>query len=337
MLSAIGRRAVAVFVLSLCLPSIAHGQAWLPAPKEGSVTVSYQGLFSRDHLDWKGDPFDKGRVSSNTLLVGFEYGLTELLAIDAKVAFVANKHEGTDRLHGPLDTGSYHGAVQDARVAVAFRLPARGRIAIAPYIGGILPTHSYETRGHSAPGRRLRALQLGAWVGRDLGPVLPNAYVQSQYAFALVERIGDMNTNRTQFDFEGGYAVSSFLTMTLAGIVQRTHGGLEFPLPRDEHFEHLFPFHDRVAKDNYFVMNAGATVAVTRTMSVYGTLVRTISGQNTHRVRGLLAGVSWAFGGGMNLSAQTSDVGGVGRFGGRRDPKRNHHGSNPDLIAIGQR
>jgi hypothetical protein len=308
MRSIAGRRAGVLFLLGLCLPATSRAQAWLPPAGDGSVTAAYQGLFSRDHLDFKGDPFDKGRVSSNTFLTGVEYGLSDLFTIDAKVAFVANKHEGTDRLHGPLDTGTYHGTIQDARVAFALRIPTRSALAIAPFIGGIIPTHDYETRGHSAPGRRLRALQLGTWVGRDLGPVLPNAYIQGQYGFAFVERVGGMSINRSNFDLEGGYAISSFMTLMLAGAVQRTHGGLEFPLPRDEHFAEVFPFHDRVAKDNYFLMSGGATIAVTRVMSVYATTVRTISGQNTHRVKGFVGGVSWTFRRGLRLGSSSPAV-----------------------------
>lgn len=305
MRSPLSQRAIGILLLALCRPAVAFGQAWLPEARDGAITLSYQGLFSRDHLDWKGDPFDKGRVSSNTLLLGMEYGLTDLLTVDAKVAFVANKHEGTDRLHGPLDTGIYHGTIQDARVAVAFRAPTGGPLAIAPYVAAVLPTHSYETRGHSAPGRRLRSLQLGGWVGRDLGPLLPKAYVQGQYGYTFVERVSGMSINRSNVDLEGGYAVSSRITLRLAGAVQRTHGGLEFPLPRDEHFDEVFPFHDRVARDNYFLIATGTTVAVTPAMSLFASVVRTMSGQNTHRVKGILLGASWTFGGGLNLGAES--------------------------------
>lgn len=296
--------AVASLVLSLCAPDLAGAQAWLPAANEGSVTITYQGLFSRDHLDWKGDPFDKGSVSSNTMLLGFEYGLTDLLSMDAKVAFVANKHEGIDRLHGPLDTGIYHGTIQDARVALAFRVPLNSRLAIAPYAAGIIPTHNYETRGHSAPGRKLKALQVGTWVGRDLSPILPKAYVQGQVAHAFVERVNNMNINRTHLDFEGGYAVSSFLTVTVAGAVQRTHDGVTFPLPQDEHLHEVAPIHDRIAKDNYFVMNFGATVGLTRKMAMYGSFVRTMWGENTHHVKGVIFGTSWTFGDTLSLGAR---------------------------------
>jgi hypothetical protein len=288
---------------ALALPivcSTASAQAWLPPLREGSVTMAAQVL-TADHLDRKGDFLDRGRVSSATLVTGVEYGLTELFSIDAKLAFVAAKHEGTDRLHGPLDTGAYHGAVQDARLALAMQVPTHSSLALAPYVAVILPTHDYETRGHSAPGRHLRSLQLGAWIGRDLDSVLPNVHVQGQYAFAFVERVGGMSINRSNLDLEVGYAPASFLTLTVATGLQRTHGGLEFPLPRDEHYDEVFPFHDRVAKDNRLLMSSGATVAVGSALSLYGTVVWTPWGQNTHAVKGVIIGASLTFGPALGL------------------------------------
>lgn len=289
-------QAVAAFLLVPALASTAAAQAWLPPEREGSVGVTFQGLTSPTHLDRNGDPLDRGQVSSGTLLFGFEYGLTHLLAIDAKVAVAAARHRGADRLHGPLDTGVYHGSVQDARLALALQLPTGSSLAVAPYIGVIIPTHDYETRGHSAPGRKLRALQIGSWVGSDLGPRLPAAYVQGQYAFSFVEQVGGMSVNRTNIDLEGGYRVARFMTVTVAGSLVRTHGGLEFPLPRDEHYDDVFPFHDRVANDNRMLMSAGATVSLGRAMSAYGSLVWTTWGRNTHSVKGVVVGTSWTFG-----------------------------------------
>lgn len=302
---AMDRRIAAIVLLILGAPGVARAQAWLPAAREGAVTVTYQGLFADDHLDRNGAPYDRGRTSNDMVTTGFDYGLNDLLAVDAKVNFVDTKHEGADQFHGPLDTGAYHGTIQDARIAVAFRVPTRG-FAFAPYVGGILPTHNYETRGHSAPGRRLKALELGGWVGRDLSPILPKAYAQGHYSYSFVEHVGGMSINRSNLDFEGGYSVSSRITAMVAGAIQRTHGGLEFPLRHDDQYDELFPFHDRVARDNYFLMTAGGTFALSGQVSLYGNLVRTISGQNTHRVNGIATGIAWTFGGGLRLGADSS-------------------------------
>jgi hypothetical protein len=295
------RQAAAALAVLAGTSTAARAQAWQPDSGEGSVTVTYQGLFSRWHLDRDGRPYDKGSVTTNLATVGVDYGLSRLISIGGRVSFVASKHEGLDRLHGPLDTGAYHGTVQDARFTATFKLPERRGWVVAPYVGGIVPTHAYETHGHSAPGRRLRALQLGTWAGRDLGPWLPRAYLQGHASYSFVERIGDMSIDRSQFDFEGGYAVTHALTLSAAGTIQRTHGGLTFPLVHDEHFDDIFEFHDRVARDNYFVMTFGGTLAISKRSAIFASIVRTVSGQNTHRVQGVVAGVSRSFGGGLKL------------------------------------
>jgi hypothetical protein len=143
-------------------------------------------------------------------------------------------------------------------------------VAIAPYLAVTVPTHEYETRGHSAPGRRLRTLQMGAWVGRAFG----RGYVQAQGGYALVERVVGMSINRTLLDAEIGYSLSRSVTARATTTVHRTHGGVTWPLsPRLGH--DVRHDHDRVSRDNYVVATAGIVVAVSRRTSVYGTVIRT--------------------------------------------------------------
>lgn len=303
------RSSAATLLLVLGVAQNADGQVWLPARGDGSVAVTYQALSSRNHLDSNGNPYDKGQISNLALVTSGEFALNDRITVDGTVAFVAGKHQGADRLHGPLDTGIYHGAVQDARLAVRVRLPTRAGFTLTPFAGAVIPTHDYETRGHSAPGRHLRALQLGAGVGRDLGPVLRKGYVQALYSFAFVERVGGMSINRTNLDLETGYAVAPRLTVTLGGAFQRTHGGVIFPLSKNYHGEHLdeiAPFHDRVARANHFLMSSGMTVPVSRATAVFGSVIWTVSGQNTHSVKGFVVGTSWAFSRGMTLGGNAS-------------------------------
>lgn len=294
-------------LLALGASRAADAQVWLPDRGDAVVSVSYQQLFSRDHLDSEGRRYDKGQISNLALNTGLEYGLSDLFALDANLTVAAAKHEGADRLHGPLDTGIYHGVIQDARVALRFRVPrSPGGFALTPYVGGILPTHDYETRGHSAPGRHLRALQLGMGAGRGLGPALPNGHVQGMYSYSLVERVGGMSINRSNIEIEGGYAVRSFMTVTLSAAVQRTHGGILAPVSHHYHgeaFAAIQPIHDRITRANFFLMSSGATVALTRKVSLHGSFIWTVSGQNTHAVKGFVLGTSWAFMRGLTLGA----------------------------------
>lgn len=308
-MTTVGPWAPAAVLVMLSAGAANAGQVALPASGEGAVSVTYQALGSRDHLDSTGKPYDKGQISSLALVASAEYGLTDRFTFDANVALVAARHRGADRLHGPLDTGIYHGTVQDARMALRYGIALPRGFVAAPFIGAIVPTHNYEFRGHSAPGRRNKALQVGGGVGRGLGPLLPTAYVQSLYAFSLVERVEGTSVNRSNLDVEAGYAVAPSLTIIVSGALQRTHGGLLFPLSRHyegEHLEHIFSFHDRIARANHFLMSSGATVSINPTLAVYGSVVWTVSGQNTHSVKGLALGASWAFSRGLRLGGTGS-------------------------------
>jgi hypothetical protein len=270
------------------------------------LTLTYQGLSSDTHLDREGQRFNPARISGNTVLFGVDYGLTDRLALDVKVAWVANRYEGADLLHGPLDTGEYHGALQDARVGVRYRLRPEHRLALTPFVSVTIPTHNYETRGHSAPGRRLRAVQLGLSAGRDLRVSRLDLYVQGQYAYSFVERVSGLFIDRSNVEMEIGYAVLPRLTITAATALQVTHGGVTAPLPRDEHFHELSPIHDRVAKADFVLFTSGGTFAVSRGLDFYATAVWTVSGRNTHAIKGVSAGAGWTFGRTLSLTQRRS-------------------------------
>lgn len=303
------RPGVIVLLIVLCVAPDVNGQVWLPERGEGSFALTYHALSARDHLDSNGRPYDKGQITNLGLLVSGEFGLTDKVTLEGNLALVAGRHRGADSFHGPLDTGIYHGAIQDTRLAIRIGFPARAGFTVTPFAGAIIPSHDYEFRGHSAPGRRLRALQVGAGVGRDLGPALRKGYVQALYAFALVERVGGMSINRSNLDIETGYALAPFITVMLSGALQRTHGGLIFPLSVHYHGDErraLEPFHDRVARANHFLMTSGATIPVSRSIAVYTNGVWTVSGANTHSVKGFVVGMSWSFSRGMTLRGKVS-------------------------------
>ena len=296
------RAAVAALGIAFGTPVAAGAQAWVPPSGEGVFTFTYQGMSSDTHLDRDGQRFNPAQISGNTVLFGVDYGLTDQLALDVRVAWVANKYEGADLLHGPLDTGDYHGALQDARVAVRYRLRPEHRLALTPFVGVTIPTHAYETRGHSAPGRRLRAVQLGLSGGRDLSVSRAELYVQGQYAYSFVERIADLFIDRSNADVEIGYTVLPRLTITAATALQVTHGGVTAPLPRDDRFHELSPIHDRVAKADFVLFSAGGTFEVSRGLDFYATAVWTVSGRNTHAIKGVSAGAGWTFGRTLSLA-----------------------------------
>jgi hypothetical protein len=285
---------LAALCLHLVLPMTACAQAWLPQQGEGQVTLSYQNIHVRYHRNYLGKKTDQGPIRTHTSFVSFEYGLTNKLAIDADVAHVTSRFEGFvgPVLHGPADTGDYHPTFQDARIALRYNVH-NGTVALTPFIGVVLPTHGYETGGHSAAGRRLRELQMGVNVGRDLEGILPRSYIHGRYSYAVVEGVEEFNLNRSNAEGEVGYFATRRLSLRFLAGLQRTHGGLE--VPKDNHHPHYHHIHDRATRSNFVRMGGGGTFSITRSLDLHADYIRTVAGNNTHAPRGIALGISWRF------------------------------------------
>ncbi len=307
---------LAALFLHLALPITACSQAWLPLQGDGRVTLTYQNLHVRYHRNYLGQKTDQGPIRTHTLLTSFEYGITNNLAIDADIAHVSSKFEGFVEPvpHGPADTGAYHPTFQDSRIALRYNA-LNTAFVVTPYIAVAFPTHNYETRGHSAAGRALRELQMGVNVGRDLEAVLPGSYIHGRYSYAVVERVEELNLNRSNAEGEFGYLATPRLSLRFLAAWQRTHGGLEIPIDRDH--PHFHDIHDQATRANFVRLGGGATLSVTRSLDLHADYIRTVAGRNTHAPRGITVGISWRFSRGFspdkffakNLPGRLSGVG----------------------------
>ena len=134
-----------------------HAQAWLPSQGEGQVTLTYENIYVKYHRDYTGKKFDAGPIRTNTVVSTFEYGLTDKLTLDSQITHVTSKYEGFvgPVPHGPPDTGVYHPTFQDAVIGLRYGLTSR-HLFVTPFVAAVIPTHHYETRGHTAVGRDLR-------------------------------------------------------------------------------------------------------------------------------------------------------------------------------------
>jgi hypothetical protein len=280
--------------LHTALPTTVCAQAWLPQQGEGRITLSYQNIHVRYHRNYLGEKLDLGPIRTHTSLVSFEYGLTSKLALDADIAHVASRYEGFVEPvpHGPADTGDYNSTFQDARIALRYNAHY-GAVVVTPFIGVVLPTHDYETRGHSAPGRSLRELQMGVNVGRDLEGVLPRTYIHGRYSYAVVEGVEEFNLNRSNAEGEFGYLATGRLALRFLAGWQRTHGGLDVPIDHDH--PHFHDIHDQATRANSVGLGGGATFSLTRSLDLHADYIRTVSGRNIHAPRGISLGISWRF------------------------------------------
>jgi hypothetical protein len=291
-------QAIIVFLvglfLRLTLPATVFAQAWVPPKGEGSVSFTYQKVDVRDHFDSTGATEDRGRIHTHNAIMALEYGLTDKLALDFDLAYVASRFEGRGRKpHGPDDDGFYHPKFQDAHLGLRYNV-ARRRLVVTPFIGFTIPTNDYEVRGHSAVGRGFHELLIGVNVGRQLETMLPNSYVQVRYSYAILKRFDGLNLNRSNADWEVGWFANKLISFRFIGGLQRTHGGLEFP-PNVKLTAEEFDIHDRVARANYLQLGGGVTFSVNRSFDIHTAYARTVSARNTHGDGGIIIGFSWRF------------------------------------------
>lgn len=281
-------------ILLIAGASPADAQAWLPLTGEGQITITYEYIYVRDHFDYTGKKFDAGPIRTNTVVTTLEYGLTNKLTLDSELTHVTSKYEGYvgPVPHGPPDTGFYHPTFQDLRIGVRYNILSR-KIVVTPFIAGVIPTHHYETRGHTAVGRDVRELQFGANVGKDLEGIIPKTYVQGRYAYTVAQRVEGLNLNRSYGDWEFGYFLKDRLSLRFTGSWQHSYGGIRIPL--DSNLPDYHELHDRAAKSNYIRFGGGLSVSLNRSMDLHVDFGNTPMGANTHAARGLSLGLSYRF------------------------------------------
>ena len=226
------------------------------------------------------------------------YGLRDRLAVEAGVVWLATKWTGpAHEQHGPVDTGSYHTAFQDLRVALRYQLTT-GVVAIAPFVAIKLPTHDYETRGHSAFGRNLREVEAGVSIGRSLAG---HGYVYAGVSYARSEKVTgvDLTLDHLNGDIEVGHRAGRRVNLRGFSKWQVMWDGLQLG-PLTEHLE-LSPVHDRFARASYVQLGGGAAVDFGSRATWSIDAFATTGGRNVHAVYAVVTGISWRFGGGFKV------------------------------------
>ena len=290
--------AAAAFLLHLTLPPLAQAQAWLPPQGEGSVSVGVQELYVPYHLRFDGSagPKANGDIRIHSMAVDATYGVSEKLAIDlALPRYIASRYGGV-KPEGPRDDGKYYATFQDLHLGLRYAIRQRG-LALTPSVAVVLPSHGYETFGHVSPGRDLRELGLGFSAGRSLAPVLPETYVHAHYVYAIVEGVTheglDLSLNRSNTELEVGHLLTRALSIRGFGAWQHTYGGIEWT---EENLALHHEIHDLAARAILFRLGGGAAYALNPSIEVFGAVLTTMSGRNTHKAGGVMFGTSWTFG-----------------------------------------
>lgn len=287
--------AATLMLASVCAPATAEAQAWLPAQGEGSVGIQWQNTFSRDHF-FPLVKVDIGHIQTNALIVDLTYGVTDKVAVDVSVPYLASKYNGPQPHPTKLDDGSYHGTMQDLRFAVRYSA-STGRFAFTPYAGTIVPSHDYEFYAHAAPGRGLRELQVGAYVARLLDKPVSGGFVQARIAYGFMESVADIHHGRGMMDLEIGDFVTERLRVFALGSAQVTNGGIDLPvmgplgLPLS-----VQRYHDQIDRNHYLNIGGGASISLSDSLDLFGTYVTSVANRNGHAInRGIDIGVNWSF------------------------------------------
>lgn len=289
-------RVAAALILASCAATTARAQAWLPAKGEGTVSVLFTNVLSKEHY-LPDKRFDFGHIDSNTMLFDVTYGVSDRLAITAGLPIVRSRYRGTAP-HRPitLDDGAWHTTSQDFRFGVRYNV-ARGPVMVTPFIGTDLPSRGYEYYAHAAPGRQLKELHAGIAAGRlfaDLGLV-----VQGRYSLAFSEGALDQSRRYSVASLEGAYFLTPAIRLLAMTSARIGHTGINLApdsgrvLPAD-----VFRHHDQISRESYWNVGGGAAMSLTDTWDVFGSFTTTLTGRNTHTInRGISVGVAWSFGG----------------------------------------
>jgi hypothetical protein len=309
------RAAFAAVVASLLLTAVAapaRAQAWLPAQGEGSVSLMYQDVFVKDHMQTT-TPVDGGQIWTKTLLLDVTYGVTDKLAITFAIPWTAGKFVAGDNgkphplvdLSGPtpvfygvqpLDDGAYHQTFSDFRFDVRYNITKKW-LVLTPFIGTITPSHDYISFAHASPGQKLNELQVGVSGAKQLDTIVPGLFVQGRYAYGFTQQVLDIPHNRSDFGLEVGYFATPRLRLLALSSARLTHGGIDMPpSPRANLPALQFLYHDQIQREDFLNVGGGASFALSDKVDLFGSLIHTAAARNGHAIdRGLSVGVSWSF------------------------------------------
>lgn len=283
----------------------AAAQAFTPPRRLGAVTLAWQYIDNTGHLLTDGYFAARGQSVSQSVLLDVEYAVTDRLAVTTGIPYVFAKYTGElPPLSGrPRDACQcWTSGFQDFSFGVRHRF-GNGTWAVTPLARYGQPSHDYPWQGEAALGKNLTELQLGVATGVRLGGWASRANLQASYTYAFVEKaLDDISVNRSNAFADVGYAATSRLYLRAGVLWQRTHGGLRigsdtgdpFPRPGEINTPERRAAADQIRRVNYWHVAAGLAVDV-GPVDVFASVVKYVSGTDTHAGQAFTLGTSWYF------------------------------------------
>jgi hypothetical protein len=286
------RRRLPLLLLGL-LPSLTWAQAWLPDRGTIGASFVHNDIENNDHFLPNGDELDVGHTRTFSDAITLAYSPSDRWLVSLGLPYVRARYHGDHPHFGTnIDDGTYRGTFTDLRADLHFQA-MENPFAFAPYVALIVPVHDYPTLGHAAPGRHLDERWIGFFAGKSLDRWLPRTYVQGQYDFAFVQEVQNVSHNRSNAELELGYFLNPKWSVRALGAWQRTHGGIDVPVPRTNPY---YPNHDRLAAERYLQVGGGVAFESSAGTSAYLVYKTAVSGANGHRLNnGFTLGVAYSF------------------------------------------
>jgi hypothetical protein len=281
------RRALGLTIAAL-FPVALHAQAWLPEEGSFGVSILYSDVFDTKHYLPDGEEQDVGHMRFHSIGLTLSYSPWDRVLLTAGLPYVRSEYHGARPHRNPegeillVDDGDYHGFVTDLRVELHYQLLLEP-VAFAPYVALVEPTHNYPSLGHASPGRDLKEKWVGFFIGKSLDLWIPSTYVQARYNFAFVEPVAGIGHDRSNLDFEVGYFVTA--RWSLRGLLfwQRTHGGIDVPVPGGPS-NPLYPYHDQLAAEGFLNAGLGTSLYWSNGFSVSALYAKSLQGKNGHQL-----------------------------------------------------
>jgi hypothetical protein len=277
----------------------ASAQAWLPPKGEAALSLGWSRTWADHHIAWDGANVSPGDMIWNNAVSDLSYGVTDRFAVRVNIPFVTSKYVGT-RPHPArpgepaLDTGSWNSAWTDFRAEVRFKATTGG-LAVTPVVALVVPSHAYESHGHSAFGNNSVEGQFGINVGRLLDPILPDAYVQARYVYVVPEEYFGIRPTRSNVFFDLGYFVTGSLTVSVLGAWTKTHDGWRATIDYPPATNPGFWYHDRLTKHEYFRFGGGASYSLTGSIDVGLNYYTTLWARSDINMSGIALSMTYGF------------------------------------------
>jgi hypothetical protein len=282
---------LASLALLVAFADAAHAQAWLPEQGHFMLSTAFSDNFNKKHYLPNGDEDDVGHTRTQMVSLSAMYAPTNRWLVEAGVPYVQARYRGSRPHPSEVDDGEYHGGLTDLHLALHFQA-LKEPLALAPYIGVVVPLQDYETLGHAARGRGLNELWLGFYAGKSLDPWIRGTYLQARYNYAFVERVAGVTHDRSNASLEVGWFMTPQWSIRALFSAVDTHGGIPVPVPQTHP---LFRFHDQLAAEKLRNVGGGVSWSISDSADLYLVYTQSVSGESAHKLdSGLTLGFNYA-------------------------------------------